>query len=87
MSDRNYISVIRMQKPKRNEYLVDCKHCCMSHYPLRSKPDAFLPYTWARQMKGMLAERCERSCRSKGLYHLHKDETIFYERDRENQDI
>lgn len=40
MSDRNYISVIWIQKKKttqENEYLVDCKCCCISHYPPRSK--------------------------------------------------
>lgn len=49
--------------------------------------DTFLPYTWVRQMKGMLAEQCEKKSRYKGPYHLHKDETISFERGRENRDI
>lgn len=35
----------------------------------------------------MLAEQRERKSRCKGPYHLHKDETISFERGRENQDI
>lgn len=50
-------------------------------------PDASLPGTWVKQMKGMLAEQCERRSRYKGLPHLHKDETISFERGRKNQDV
>lgn len=49
-------------------------------------PDAFLPRTWVRQMKGMLAEHCKRRKRKKGPYHLRKDKTISFKRRRESQD-
>lgn len=49
-------------------------------------PDAFLPYTWVKQMEWMLAEQCVRR-RYKSPYHLRKDETISFEKAREKQDI
>lgn len=74
MSDRNHITVAQTQKPQGREYLVDCKHCCVSCYPSRSRRAWCFPSLHlAQQVKEMLAEHCERSSRYRGPYHLHKD--------------
>lgn len=49
-------------------------------------PDAFLPHTWVRQMKGMLAEHCKRRRRKKDPYHLRKDKTIYFKKRIESED-
>lgn len=74
MSDRNHITVAQTQKPQGREYLVDCKHCCVSCYPSRSRRAWCFPSLHlAQRVKEMLAEHCERSSRYRGPYHLHKD--------------
>lgn len=67
------------EKPQGSEYLVACKHCCMSDQPPRSKYAGCFPSLHlVQQMKEMLAEHCGRSSRYRGPYHLCKDEKNLF---------